>query len=671
MKYPSKSDIVTAVKYPDKFIKDTFLKGGTIKRNVNGQPFMFSGGFSLVFQILKNNQKYAFRVWFASIDDVKERFQIISKFLSQTSIKYFSEFNYFEGGLLVSGILLDTTRMLWVEGDLLKDYLYKHLNNRRKLEKLSESFLTMFKELHANLVSHGDLQHGNIIINKNDEIKLIDYDSLYVPDLQGYKEIVTGLKGYQHPARFKNKYASEKADYFSELIIYLSILALSEEPLLWEKYKIKDSEELLFTNDDFLDFNNSIIKSDLLKLSPKIGALVKVLEEYLSKNTINELVPFYEVLEALFKDPDIIKFTANKTFIENAPDRTIIISWRVKFANDISITNIGKHLENEGKKDVLITKDTTFIIEAKNALNKTTMKLLKIEVSKDAPIIEEFSLSKQVLTDTTPSILTWNVSGSEIINISYVGDNLPVFGKKELFFKEDRIIKIEAISYFGYSISKQIELKVSKVPPVIKLFSANFLYIIPNTDVEFKWDVKNASLIKIRDTDNNVVLASKKSIGKFSHKVLKPGKFTLEASTIFDIHVKRTLIINALPIPIIESLEVSEPSIDMITNIDLSAIEVPKSLIMTRNIHLDIPLDVKQSNIIFNDTHIFVNSKVLNNFNQGIIKIKNPEFVLNHNLKIDTLVPFQKLLNNIQKMLNKMFLTQKNTRKDEKSITNN
>ena len=91
-------------------------------------------------------------------------------------------------------------------------------------------------DLHKNNISHGDLQHGNILICENRDgkptLKLVDYDSLYVPTMgKKFKDSITGLKDYQHPARQTAVHvSSHKTDYFSELVIYLSLIAIAENP---------------------------------------------------------------------------------------------------------------------------------------------------------------------------------------------------------------------------------------------------------------------------------------------------------------------------------------------------------------------------------------------------------------------------------------------------------
>ena len=104
---PSKSDIITAVKNPDIFLKVPELRGASVKLNSTGQPYFFTGGFTMVFQLTKENAKWAFRVWHCGLKQQKERFQKISQYLVTKESSYFADFIYDEKGLLVNGELVD------------------------------------------------------------------------------------------------------------------------------------------------------------------------------------------------------------------------------------------------------------------------------------------------------------------------------------------------------------------------------------------------------------------------------------------------------------------------------------------------------------------------------------------------------------------------------------
>lgn len=231
-------------------------------------PMFYPGGFGVVFPMEDNTKhKYAFRVWHREISGIKERTEKIAQYLSGLNLPYFVEFDFVSGGLTVeedeSSQVVDTVRMEWVDGQNLHDFITncKEDNSvpefKKQMRLLASNFRKMFKDLHQAGISHGDLQHGNVVILDDLSIKLVDYDSVYVPTIKGEMQITSGLTGYQHPLRKGNSYlATENDDFFSEYIIYTGLIALSINPSLWPD----DDEEL--DNFSFLlsesDFNNLI-----------------------------------------------------------------------------------------------------------------------------------------------------------------------------------------------------------------------------------------------------------------------------------------------------------------------------------------------------------------------------------------------------------------------------
>ncbi|KSA13477.1 protein kinase domain-containing protein [Maribacter dokdonensis] len=336
----NKQDIITAIKNLDLFLKIPQLQGAVPRFNKNGNPFVYVGGFNMVFQLTHNFKKWAFRVWHVPMDENEERYLKISNYLSSKKLSYFAEFIYDKKGILVNGELIDTIRMEWLEGILLKEFIEQHLNNPSVLKKLSKDLLLMFKTLRENEISHGDLQEGNILINKKGALKLVDYDSICIPELEGSQQLVTGLKGYQHPSRFKGGTCSLKADYFSELIIYLSILILAEKPEFWDKYEVRNTQYLLFTETDFENFESSTVYQDIKGISIKIDCLISILIEYLNTTNYYDLKPFNKYLEP----PTIHEFSCNKKVVIKGAE--LILLWHVENAIKVTISAVGevKHL---------------------------------------------------------------------------------------------------------------------------------------------------------------------------------------------------------------------------------------------------------------------------------------------------------------------------------------
>lgn len=380
----NKQDILTAIKNLDLFLKVPDLKGATARINKNGNPFVYVGGFNMVFQLTHKSKKWAFRVWHVPMGENEERYLKISKYLTSKKLPYFAEFIYDEKGILVNGELVDTIRMEWLDGMLFKEYIEKNLENSSLLISLADNFLKMCQDLRTNQISHGDLQEGNILVTENGDIKLVDYDSICIPEIEGQKELVTGLKGYQHPSRFLGGKASLGADYFSELVIYLSILGIANKPELWDKYQVKDTQYLLFSETDFNDLENSKIYKDLSGISLKIDKLLAILIEYLKTTLYTELKPFYLYLEP----PVITTFTSDKEVLIQGGE--ISLSWEVDNAVKVSLNHIMNEVEHSGTV-VLKPQDNFEYILTAIGFNETVIKKLEIKVF-PTPIIKSIQI---------------------------------------------------------------------------------------------------------------------------------------------------------------------------------------------------------------------------------------------------------------------------------------
>lgn len=289
---PNCSDYLLAIETP-MLIKASILQGGQVIKNGN-KTIRFAGGFCIVFPYqLISGDKVAVRCWIAHLSNAEERSNLIANYLKSCNLDYFAGFEYIPNGIATSAGLFPIVVMNWVDSMPLKEYLKQHLYDSSSLIILAEKFKQLTHDLHEAHISHGDLQHGNILISKDGNIHLVDYDSMYVPGLESFSDEIKGLSGYQHPARGKQKFLNYKTDYFSELIIYSSILALAYKPSLWTELDMENSEVLLFSQSDFDNPTDSKIfnqlKSDSI-LYPYINAIENALKE----EDIENLLPLEE-----------------------------------------------------------------------------------------------------------------------------------------------------------------------------------------------------------------------------------------------------------------------------------------------------------------------------------------------------------------------------------------
>ena len=294
MRWPSFADYEFAVMNAFAYsVLDPKFKGGSPGKGI-------SGGFSRVYPVDVGAKTFALRCWTRNVADAKMRYEEISACLKRIRLPYFVDFAYVSEGILVDRQKYSTTRMEWAEGQTLRAFIADNLQDADVFKTVAAEFQKMVETLHAHQISHGDLQDGNILLKRNGarvEIKLIDYDSLFVPALRGQPDSIVGLPEYQHPQRIAGGgQASEKVDYFSELVIYLSFLSLAEKPELWAQFQENTGDGLLFSAEDFKSPSQSAIFRELENLSPEVKHLADTLRHFCSQTSIEQLAPLEEVL---------------------------------------------------------------------------------------------------------------------------------------------------------------------------------------------------------------------------------------------------------------------------------------------------------------------------------------------------------------------------------------
>jgi hypothetical protein len=183
--------------------------------------------------------------------DQKVRYDAISSHLSSVNLPYTVPFEYLSEGIKINGIWFPIVKMQWVEGESLLHYIQRNLHNVEILKELASKWLKMVRELQMANMAHGDLQHGNILM-QNDQIILIDYDGMYVPGLNGMPSNELGHRNYQHPGR-NPEHFGPYIDNFSAWVILISIVAVCVDASLWNSLGAGEAEEsLLFRQNDFI-----------------------------------------------------------------------------------------------------------------------------------------------------------------------------------------------------------------------------------------------------------------------------------------------------------------------------------------------------------------------------------------------------------------------------------
>jgi len=348
------TDYREVLQIPKVAFKSPDLQSANVKQTPLGLPYLVSGGFALTacLTTLTNGKsvKWAIRCFHKEVPDLQERYRHISDFLQKQADSFFVKFQYEPQGIMVRGTWYPIVKMAWVEGDSLNEYIEDNLNNTIRLRNLAEQVNLISKRLNELKIGHGDLQHGNILVQSNGNPILIDYDGMYVPDMPYKNSNEIGHINFQHPAR-NGLFFNNKIDHFSTIVLYVSLLCLASSPSLWQKYHT--GENLIFSRKDYQDPTNSALFSEIKNI-PQVSAIVSRFQQ-LCLYSIEDVPSLDQFINNSISLPQSL--VAVPLSIASVPTNgTTIIQGQFKvFASD----NIQEIVKQDGEKITVIGKVVT------------------------------------------------------------------------------------------------------------------------------------------------------------------------------------------------------------------------------------------------------------------------------------------------------------------------
>jgi serine/threonine protein kinase len=317
MQYPNITQYIQAIQEPESF--KTFKDG--IKPVMNGtEPVFATGNFAVVFKMEYQEKFYALKCFLKDSPEREFRQQKIAEYIKNNPSPYFVEYHYLPDELWVDvdgGHEYPVNWMEWIEaptlGNEIKKLCYKE--DYHGLEILGYYFRDFALWLLKQNFAHGDLKPDNLLVKPNGEYLMIDYDGMYIPEFEGLKAIELGSKSYQHPKRTEETY-NKHIDDFSILSIYISLLALSQNPDLYEEFN--DGQNIIFESDDYIDYRNSKCFNKIKEIS-MISELFHEFKIILNSEDIR-----IGNLEQLLKESHgIYKYNLNKLDFSNEYHNTI------------------------------------------------------------------------------------------------------------------------------------------------------------------------------------------------------------------------------------------------------------------------------------------------------------------------------------------------------------
>jgi hypothetical protein len=253
-RWPSSQDYNQALQNPRTSFDDRELREGTAELDSMRLPKARGGNFAEVYKVQTGRAVHAVRCFRRDVPGQRERYDAISRHLMAVRVPQLVEFRYLEHGIRIQGAWYPILKMDWIEGTTLATYVGEHLNDRARIRRLAERFVDLLGALDEGRIAHGDLQHGNLLVvddRGGPNLRLIDYDGMWVPTLDGQPSTERGHENYQHPSRTFRDFGPS-LDSFSAWVILTSLIGLAAEPGLWMAIRPANADDrLLLGKADF------------------------------------------------------------------------------------------------------------------------------------------------------------------------------------------------------------------------------------------------------------------------------------------------------------------------------------------------------------------------------------------------------------------------------------
>jgi hypothetical protein len=254
-----------AVQTPHVALADPALQEAGISLDRRGLPIAYAGRFAIVFKLVApSGETWALRCFTTSGDENgtgrSHRYRLMQPHVDAHRT-IFAPFRYIEKGIKIGANWYPVLVMRWATGEPLGRWVERHRNDPAKLQTLCGALSELLVSLEEGGIAHGDWQHDNLLVaDDGARVTLVDYDGMFVPELDGQPNTELGHPNYQHPARTAEHFGPG-LDRFSCLAIQTALLGLSRDPGLWERFS--DGESLLFKREDYRNPDASPVFNEL------------------------------------------------------------------------------------------------------------------------------------------------------------------------------------------------------------------------------------------------------------------------------------------------------------------------------------------------------------------------------------------------------------------------
>lgn len=251
IEYPSAEDYMMAVQRPGvAFGRPELVAADFQKHPMMGIPVPVSGSTAVVFKARVARRDQALRFFTRDDAGTRDRYNALNAWFTQRGLaEDVASCHWVDDAVLVNGRRWPMVQMEWVEGATLDRHVEDLVEDgdQQGLEALAGSWRDLVRRAQAAQFAHGDLQHGNVLVDPTGRPRLVDFDSSWIAPFAGSRPPAEGGHRNYQPV---NRVWGAWMDTFPGLVIYLSLLALARDPRQWRQ--LNTGENLLFRDQDYL-----------------------------------------------------------------------------------------------------------------------------------------------------------------------------------------------------------------------------------------------------------------------------------------------------------------------------------------------------------------------------------------------------------------------------------
>ena len=271
MPWPLASDFQTILQNPKIAFRDPYLRSCSIERDRRGQPRAWAGSFAVVYKgIDARGTPWRSASFPRSRPSAAAATSRSASYLTPPAIGLPGVVRVpRRGNPLVEGrqTLPDRADGLGRGRNPVRMAAepMPARQSQRRLRSAARQWPVVAAELSQEQIAHGDLQHANVMVTPQGELKLVDYDGMCVPALIG----ASAWRWERRPTNIRNEDGAFAAFLAAGRFLCAADLrraaCLAADPSLWGKYvEQTNNDKLLFREDDFRFPQKSTLRHDLL-----------------------------------------------------------------------------------------------------------------------------------------------------------------------------------------------------------------------------------------------------------------------------------------------------------------------------------------------------------------------------------------------------------------------